>query len=118
MSIRIELSQPIRAHGEERMALDLREPTGGDIAACGYPFRFVAAADGADTQILPEAAAISALIARLGEVPKGSVDQLSLADWQACMTAVLGFFGQAAPAIPSSGASSLPGSGNGTRGLR
>jgi hypothetical protein len=108
----IHLTKPIQAHGAEVTQLDIREPNGGDVAACGFPFRFFTGADN-EVSILPEGPAITAMIARLGNIPRGSAVQLNLADWMECMNAVFSFFGQSVP-TSSSGASILPGSGNGT----
>jgi Phage tail assembly chaperone proteins, E, or 41 or 14 len=117
----VELKKSIQAHGEQRNRIELREPNGGDIAACGYPFRFFLGEDGSQMQQI-DANAVTALIARLGEIPRGSANQLSLADWNACMTAVFGFFGVTVPdpeslsgPTSSTVASTLPGSGNGTQ---
>jgi Phage tail assembly chaperone proteins, E, or 41 or 14 len=109
----VQLTKPIQAHGAEVSEIEMREPNGGDIAACGYPFRFITGDDGG-MQVLPEAKAIAAMISRLGNIPLGSVGQLSLGDWQACMSAVLSFFGEQAQ-ISSNAALISPGSGNGTR---
>ena len=66
----ISLSKPIQAHGNEVKKLELREPNGGDVAAAGFPFRFVSA-DDQTMSVLPEAAAITSLISRLGDIPRG-----------------------------------------------
>ena len=109
----VQLTKPIQAHGAEVNQLEIREPNGGDIAACGFPFRFTVLEDGG-MQVLPEAPAITAMISRLGNIPRGSVTQLNWADWMACMGAVLNFFGEEGP-TSSIAASISPGSGNGTR---
>jgi hypothetical protein len=108
----VTLTRPIQAHGNQVLELDLREPNGGDVAACGFPFRMIVADE--TMQILPEGQAITSLISRLGNIPKGSAGQLNLADWMECMNAIFGFFGQSVP-TSSSAASILPGSGNGTQ---
>jgi hypothetical protein len=108
----VTLSRPIQAHGEERRQIELREPNGGDIAACGFPFRFSIAEDGSQT-ILPEASIITALISRLGNVPRSSVAQLSFSDWMSCMGEVFSFFGASVP-TSSTAVSISPGSGDGT----
>jgi hypothetical protein len=116
----VSLTKPIQAHGAEVKEIDIREPTGGDIAACGFPFRFAINDDGSQ-MIAPEAAAITSLVSRLGNIPRGSVAQLAFADWMECMGAVFSFFGASVPtggSVPtsSSAASTLPGSGNGIPG--
>jgi len=111
----LELTKPIQAHGREIKEIDFREPNGGDVAACGFPFKFTVNEDNTQT-ISPEAAAITALIARLGNIPLSSARALSFNDWMAAMGAIFDFFGQQAPATPSlNGASTSLGSGNGSR---
>jgi len=114
----VELKTPIQAHGEERRQIELREPNGGDIAACGFPFRFMINDDGSQT-ITPETQAITALISRLGNIPRSSANQLSFSDWMECMGAVFSFFGASAPVPTSSiAASTSHGSGNSIRAQR
>jgi hypothetical protein len=109
-----KLNQPIQAHGAEMSELEFRNPNGGDVAACGFPFSFTVTEEGAQV-IHPNAPAITALISRLGNIPLSSARALSFADWMACMTEIFSFFGQSMP-TSSNGASTLRGSGNGTRG--
>jgi hypothetical protein len=108
----VDLTTPIQAHGREMKQLEFREPNGGDVAACGFPFRFSVNEDGSQN-IMPEAAAITALIARLGNIPLSSAKALSFTDWMACMGAVFDFFGQSIPRPSLNGASTSRGSGNG-----
>lgn len=115
MTTIVELTKPIQAHGEERTKIELREPTGADIAACGFPFSFTIAQGGEDSVMTPNAPAIAGLISRLGEIPRSSVNQLSFPDWMECMGAIFNFFGESAPNI-SNGALTLPGSGSGRLG--
>lgn len=92
-SVTIPLRQPlpgIAAFGQEVTAITLRPPVGRDIRACGVPYRVT---DGNAADINPEG--ISRLIAQLGALPPSAVDELSAADWQACMIAIIGFFGSA-----------------------
>lgn len=85
--VTIPLTRPVTAHGAEIDQLTLREPNGGDVEHCGYPL----AINGAS--VIPQAAAVSKLIARLSGIPPSSVKQLSMPDYNAAMGAVLGFFG-------------------------
>jgi hypothetical protein len=109
----ITLTKPIQAHGKETSELSFREPNGGDIAACGFPFKFTVNEDGTQT-IMPEAAAITQLISRLGNIPLSSARTLSFTDWMSCMGEVFSFFGQSIPQPLSNGASTSLGSGNGS----
>jgi hypothetical protein len=109
----IQLRKAIQAHGNEVTEITFREPNGGDVAACGFPFRFTVNDDGTQT-VTPEANAITGLIARLGNVPLSAAKALTFDDWMACMGEVFGFFGQSIPKASSNGASTSHGSGNGT----
>ena|SRR5690242_12789885 len=114
----ITLSEPVQAHGKDLTHIEFRKPNGGDVRACGYPFSMTPNDDGSMT-IHPQAGPITALIARLGNIPPSSAAALSMPDWNACMAEVLGFFGQSvqptADEALSNGASTSPGSGNGIR---
>jgi hypothetical protein len=88
----ITLREPVQAHGQELAAVTLRPPKGADIAACGYPLLLLGDGTGVDAQAQPDARAVTKYIARLGDVPPSTVNQLSASDWQACMLAVVGFF--------------------------
>ena len=111
----VKLTQAIQAHGAETTELEFRKPTGGDVAACGFPFAFTVTDEGGTT-IQPNAAAITAMIARLGNIPLSSAKALRFDDWMACMGELFSFFGQSIPTGLSSGVSTSRGSGNGTLG--
>lgn len=116
--MRITLTQPVQAHGEPIASLTLREPRGEDIQVCGYPFLLLAG-EGEEVGVRIDAAAIGKYVSRLAGVPTSSVRALCLADWQACLQAVLSFFGDMASAqailaplnASSSTTSTSPGSG-------
>jgi Phage tail assembly chaperone proteins, E, or 41 or 14 len=110
----MKLSAPIQAHGQEMAELEFRRPTGGDVAACGFPFSFTVTDEGGTT-IQPNAPAITAMIARLGNIPLSAAKALPFNDWMSCMGELFSFFGQSIPAGLSNGASTSLGSGNGTR---
>jgi hypothetical protein len=109
----MKLTQPIEAHGEQINELIFRKPNAGDITAAGFPFQFTINEDGTQT-IKPEAASITAMIARLGNIPPSSAKSMSFPDWMTAMGEMLGFFGQSTPPVLSNGASTLRGSGSGT----
>jgi len=111
----LKLLVPIQAYGETVTELTFREPIGKDLRACGFPFKFESGEGDGPGYSHPNAQAIHALIARLANIPPGSVDTLCLADFAAAMEVVTGFFGQR----PSQGTVSidttmLPGNGAGT----
>lgn len=84
--VTVPLSRPIQAHGEELMALTLREPTGKDLRT-GMPYRILA-----DGEMVIDAGVVATLISSLCGIPPSSVDQLSALDFQEATAAVLGFF--------------------------
>ena len=111
----MKLSQPIQAHGQEMAVLEFRRPNGADVSACGFPFSFTVTDEGGTT-IQPNAPAITAMIARLGNIPLSAAKALPFNDWMNCMGELFSFFGQSIPAGLSNGASTSLGSGNGTLG--
>jgi tail assembly chaperone E/41/14-like protein len=114
----VKLTQTIEAYGETVHQITLRAPTGQDISVCGFPMRFTQDADTETMSFYPVASVIHAYIVRLGDLPKGAVNQLCPEDFNECMGEVLGFFGQATPGSPASPRTRLndttisPGSGN------
>jgi len=106
------LLEPIQAHGKEITELEFRKPTGSDIRECGVPFSFQPTTDGSII-MHPNAGPISALIARVCNIPPSSVGMMSAPDWQAASMELLSFFGASRRTASSSGASISPGSGNG-----
>jgi len=107
----IELKTPITAHGELRSQIEMRDPTPADVELCGYPIKGLAGGGGG-----PDPTAISALIARLGNIPPSSVKALSMRDWNSCMAGLMRFFGEPEEEdSPSEPSTSLL-SGNGTLG--
>lgn len=89
--MRIELTKPITAHGAEVTALELREPSAGDIMECGYPLAI------GDGEAKPQADIVGKLIAKLAGIPPSSVKAMSLADFNTAMGVILSFFGESLP---------------------
>lgn len=85
--VTIQLGKPITAHGAEISELTLREPNAGDVMECGYPLGMQG------DLVIPQAGAIARMVSRLAGIPPSSVKQLSMADYNSAMGAVLGFFG-------------------------
>ena len=110
----MKLSVPIQAHGNEVTELTIRRPKGEDVAACGFPFSFTVGEGG--TTVQPNAPAITAMIARLADIPLSAARSLDFNDWMAAMGELFSFFGALIPAPSSNGASTSLGSGNGTHG--
>lgn len=88
--VTISLKRPIEAHGQKVNQIVLKEPTGKEIITCGYPFAI------SDGGAVPVAAVVAKYISQCGGIPPHSVQQLCPADFQACVAAVLGFFGDPA----------------------
>lgn len=109
----MKLNTPIQAHGREVSELTLRRPTGADVSACGFPFSFTVAEEGSTT-ISPNAPAITAMIARLSDIPLSAAKAMEFNDWMTAMGELFSFFGASIPAGLSNGASISLGSGNGT----
>ena len=95
--MKIELSKPVQSEGKEISFLELREPTGDDIVACGYPFRVYVGNDTDNDKKEQEAkidvAVLAALASRLAEVPKSTIKRLPVVDFQKVVEGVLTFFG-------------------------
>lgn len=77
-TVRVRLTYPILAHGQEVTELALRRPTAGDMRKFGdlQPF-----------------AMITALIAPCASIPPSSVDQLDAADLGKVSEVIGGFLG-------------------------
>lgn len=90
----LTLTKPIKAHGEDVSVLTFREPTGKDIRECGVPYSIGQRGD--EVVTYPDARNTAKLIVALAGIPTSSVDQLSMADFNAAMMVVIGFFGAAA----------------------
>jgi hypothetical protein len=101
MSIDIQLSRPVTAHGEEIASLTLREPTPEDVMAVGMPSLLIPSADGESIGIEIRAKLIGQYIVRLAGVPLSTVKALSLADFTACQGVIMSFFGSGAGEAPT-----------------
>lgn len=90
--MKIPLSRPIQAHGEEVTELDLREPTGEDVIALGYPYLIVIGDD--DSQAMEiRAKVIARYVAKLAGIPPSAINKVSPGDFSRLTGAVMGFFG-------------------------
>lgn len=86
----MKLSKPIQAHGETLTELTFREPNGGDLLQCGFPFKTEMAASNPIRHVDMEV--IGRYISSLAGIPPISVKQLSLIDGTRAMGVVLDFF--------------------------
>lgn len=96
--MKITLSKPIAVHGEEVTELELREPTGEDVIALGYPY-LITLGDGEEQGIEMRPKVIARYVARLAGIPPSSLNTVSPADFSGMTGAVMGFFGVAAEAL-------------------
>ncbi|MEH6412822.1 phage tail assembly protein [Pseudomonas sp. CGJS7] len=109
----IPLSEPIQAHGEEVIQLELRRPTGVEIRQIkGLPYKM-----DKDESITLDMDVAAKYIAVCGQIPPSSVNLLAPYDLNNAAWAVAGFFLTPASAkskasLPSSTTS--PGSGSPT----
>jgi Phage tail assembly chaperone proteins, E, or 41 or 14 len=99
--VTVELIVPIKAYGDEVREIKMRVPTGKDIRKCGVPFRSWSDDTGQQYNG-PDSQAVASMISLLGDIPPGSVDELSAVDFLACMEAVTGFFNRSATVEPIS----------------
>jgi len=76
------LSTPITAGDTELKEIVFREPLGGDIAAVGLPAQLNLGAEPPTMDI--NARAMTAMMARLANVPPSSIGQMLPGDWTAC----------------------------------
>lgn len=90
--MKVTLSRAITAHGEELTELDLREPTGEEVMAIGYPYLVVIGED--DTQgIELRPKIVGRYVSKLAGIPPSSLNTLSAGDISKLTAAVMGFFG-------------------------
>jgi Phage tail assembly chaperone proteins, E, or 41 or 14 len=73
----------------------LREPTGNDLVAAGYPLSF-----GVGNRTEVDAGAMTRLIGKVSGIPEANVGMLPACDWQACCLVVMGFFAPPAEENP------------------
>lgn len=87
--IKLPLTKPIQAHGEEVSTLEFRSPSGEDVLEIGAPPFSV----GKNERTYIDLAVTGEYIVRLAAIPVSSVKQLSPADLMAAFGVVAGFFG-------------------------
>lgn len=98
----VPLSSPVMLFGEDLEEVEFREPLGKDIRQLGFPFKIHE-----DESVEPLAGTIAKYMARLSKMTPATVDALSAPDFNECMTAVMGFFGNA----PATSTTSKPSQG-------
>lgn len=90
--MKVALSKPITAHGEETSELTFREPTTEDVMQIGMPQLLIPSADGESVGVEVRTKVVGQYISRLAAVPLSSVKSMSIKDFNACTGVVMGFF--------------------------
>jgi len=93
MSVTLQLTEPITAHGKEIAELTLREPLTKDYREIGSPYLLLPG-DNEQFAVDIRTSVVAKYIVRLGGIPLSSVDQLCMNDFNACIKAIMGFFGE------------------------
>lgn len=97
--MKIILTKPIVAHGEQISAIDLREDINGkDIRLCGVLSKAEQGKNGPVS--VPDMESATAWISQLANIPTSSVDQMAAADYLRAVVAVQSFFQRAESAAP------------------
>jgi hypothetical protein len=89
---KFKLSTPIKAFGNEVTELEIKEPSGGTIRRCGYPFKYETTRAGARVQII-DAESMANYIKELCTLTIGAVDGLNPDDFLSISGLVMSFFG-------------------------
>ncbi|EKN5124767.1 phage tail assembly protein [Yersinia enterocolitica] len=85
--MKLTLTAPITAHGEEITEIEMRDPTGKDVREIGYPYQL-----NPDESVKLLSAAVCKYITLLGNIPPSAVDSMSPADLNLAGWAVARFF--------------------------
>lgn len=99
--MKVTLSTPIQAHGEEVTELDLREPTAEDVIALGYPYLIIISGDDDSQAMEIRPKIIARYIAKLAGIPPSAINKVTPGDFSRLTGAVMGFFGVEAEASSS-----------------
>lgn len=91
--MKVKLTEPIQAHGEQVEELEFRALTTPDVMDYGYPQLILQrGAEEVGIEIRPKV--IAQYISRLSGIPMSSVKNLTPADFDACSGVVQSFFNQ------------------------
>ncbi len=85
----IDLAVPIKAHGEELVALKLRRPTTAEVRKIGRMPYVVVDESG---KIAPDMGVVPDYVSICAGIPPSSVEQIDLSDLNQLAWAVVGFF--------------------------
>lgn len=85
-SITVTLSKPIPVYAEKVSVLKFRKPTAGDIIRIGNPVEFDPISE--PPKISHHAHRMTAMMARLANIPLSSIDFMDPQDWVSCAWAL------------------------------
>jgi len=88
--ITVTLSTPIKSYGEDVAVLKMRLPTGADLLRVGNPVDFDPISD--PPKISHNMQRVQAMVARLANIPSGSIEKMSTQDLVACAWAITPHF--------------------------
>lgn len=98
-TVKLTLTQPIKAHGKEVTELEFSKPNGGTIRRCGAPLLRAQQANGT-TDLKMDMDCYAKFMSECAQIPASSVDSLSPEDFFAAVGVIDGFFGQTAAPDP------------------
>jgi len=88
--IYVKLSKPIKSYGDEVSVIKMRLPTGGDGIRIGNPVDFYPMTDPPIVRFnMP---LVQAMVARLANIPSGSIEKMASNDLMSCAWKLVPFF--------------------------
>lgn len=91
--IKLDLVEPVLAHGQEVTTLEFKRPTGATIRRCGAPTK-IQRIEGGEPVVLLDMDSYARYVSECAQIPGPSVDALCAEDFFACVGVIDGFFGQ------------------------
>lgn len=90
----VVFSRAYKAHGEDVTRVRFRKPATADLRRGGFPMRAITDASGKPIGYdeLPDVVCTYITLLSEPQLPRSTVDQLDIADYNACSQALLGFF--------------------------
>lgn len=99
----LQLSKPIKAHGEDVHVLELREPTYDEVEMLGIPFNYTE-----NGEMKLDTRAALKYIPLLANIPRSSAAKMSLKDIFMASMSIVGFFTGSDSQEPSENGSTIP----------
>lgn len=90
----VVFSRAYKAHNDDVTRVRFRKPTTADLRRGGFPLRAITDASGKPVGYdeLPDVVCTYITLLSEPQLPRSTVDQLEIADYNACSQALLGFF--------------------------